>query len=70
MVVVRIEIWPHGDARLVQQIGMMTISNITPNVGEAETTYEVRIDGKPGFDVKHFRKNGIWRLVKLALKKV
>lgn len=69
MMVVRVEIWPGGDPRLMYEIGLMTIVNTTPGaVGEA--TYEVMVDVEPpSFEVKHVRADGAWALVKKALQR-
>lgn len=68
MLVVHVEVWPGGDPRRKQHIGTMTLVNET-SLSE-HSGYEVHLDGEPlGKLVYHWRRDGAWKLVSLALNR-
>jgi hypothetical protein len=68
MLVVRVEIWPRGDARALRQIEVLTIGNVGL-AGRPENGYEARHGGDlAGFST--VRAMGLWRLATGLLGKV
>lgn len=65
MLVVRVEIWPGGDSRYLQQIEALTIVNIG-SVDDGKHTYEVRCDDRFAETV-HRRGDGALALVARAI---
>ncbi len=65
MLVLRLEIWPFGDARRVQAIEQLTITNVGW-IDDERCLYEVRL-GDRMCRVRHRRADGAVVLGKLAL---
>lgn len=71
MIVVRVELWPGGSPRNIQNLGVMTIVNETPHgeVVPENSLYTASVDGQPlGQPFLHERSKGYWTLTFKALR--
>ena len=78
MIVIRIEIWPHGNMSQARILGHGTIANTgqgTPELGVYEASFDsVGLDGPKYREVRIRRfkrqEKDSWELLYLALKKI
>lgn len=78
MIVIKIEIWPHGDMSKARILGVGTIANTgqgTNQVGQYEAFFDSMGPGGSQHReavVRHFKRQekDAWELLYLALKKV
>lgn len=66
MIIVRVELWPGGDARTLRQIEVLSIVNVGPD-DDGRHSYEARHDGRI-VSLSHDRANGALALVARALE--
>jgi hypothetical protein len=65
MLIVRLEIWPRGDARALRQIAALSITNVGA-ASDGEHLYEVRSEGRIA-QCRHSRADGPLVLLSRAL---
>jgi hypothetical protein len=65
MIVVRVELWPHGDPRPLRQIALLGIVNVGRD-GDGRHTYEARFEGRIT-RLSHDRADGALALVARAI---
>jgi hypothetical protein len=68
MLVVKIELWPHGQEDKAKEIGRMRIANIKGDRDIAD--YQVVMDGQQGQVLGHARSLPVWCLVNRALSEL
>lgn len=71
MIVVKVELWPHGDAERAAPLGVLAIRNSGPVGGRDLYKYEVELQEKGRSTYRHlthYRRRGWLHLIKLALE--
>lgn len=72
MLVIKLEVWPHGDEASAREISRMEIGHVKEGVwGVADYDVILRTPGEEQRRASvhgHFRSAGAWSLVKLAME--
>jgi hypothetical protein len=66
MLVVKLEVWPHGEEAAAREIGRATIRNVGGNQRVADYEWAVAIEGaetRRGAEPEYERSGGPWRLL-------
>ena len=75
MIVVKVELWPHGDAEKAEPLGVVAVANQGSAGKDSDLfRYDVQLQRSKGAPIRghftHWRRRGWLHLVRLALEAV